>query len=182
MNFAILTLLLVFIIANRRDIALSTLLFWYMVQCTLSIVIYSPGSLVYALDMSWFFVINASVCYWMKLKVKDMPKNLNNSKHLRGLDIILTSSIYLNLLGILDLVLLDSIMELNYNMVYKGAAFLTMLEVWYLLCLSRNGLHASCKSFINTFKRNYNGDNRSSLRYTGDHLYLGLGKQPMAKA
>ena len=175
MNALTLGIYYLFILSNRKDKAITTLLFWYLAQVTLTIVVYSPESFIFALETSWFYVINAFVCYLMQDVIKGAKQNLNDYNSLQSLNIILTSAIYLNLFGILDLVLNQGTMEETYNIFIKGAAFLTVLEIWYLFRLSKNGLSDSLSAFTSHITRSLHGGYSSIIlsRYNNKNLVMG---------
>ncbi len=181
MNALTLGILYLFILSNRKDKAITTLLFWYLAQVTLTIVIYSPESFIFVLDTSWFYVINAFVCYSMQHAVKGAMQKLNDYNSLQSLNIILTLAIYLNLFGILDLVLNSGTIEETYNIFIKGAALLTVLEVWYLFCLSKNGLSDSLSSFANHISRSLHSGYSSFHIYSGNIKNLVMGQKSLEK-
>ena len=169
------------ILSNRKDKSITTLLFWYLAQVTLTIVVYSPESFIFVLETSWFYVINASVCYSMQHAVKGAMQKLNDYNSLQSLNIILTSAIYLNLFGILDLTLNSGTIEETYNIFIKGAALLTVLEVWYLFCLSKNGLSDSLSSFANHITRSLHSGYSSNSIDTSNVKHLVMGQKSLEK-
>ena len=181
MNILVLGMLYLFILSNRKDKAITTLLFWYLAQVTLTIVVYSPESFIFVLETSWFYVINASVCYLMQNAIKRAKQNLNNYNNLQSLNIILSLSIYLNLFGILDFTLNSGTIEETYNIFIKGAALLTVLEVWYLFCLSKNGLSNSITSFVSNITRSLHGSYSSVVFNLSNYSNLVMGQKSLEK-
>lgn len=181
MNITTLGLYYLFILSNRKDKAITTLLFWYIVQVTLTIIVCSPQSFIFLIEPSWFYVISATVCYLMKNAIDTAKKHLNDHDNLNKLDIILTSAIYLNLFGILDLTLNQGRMVLNYNIFINGAALLTVLEVWYLFCLSKNGLFTKLNSFISNIARGLHSSYSFTSLYSRNNHNLVMGQKTLDK-
>jgi hypothetical protein len=181
MNALTLGIIYLFVLSNRKDKAITTLLCWYLAQVTLTIIIYSPESFIFALGASWFYAINAFVCYSMQRVIKGAMQKLNDYNSLQSLNIILTLSIYLNLFGILDLVLNSGTIEETYNIFIKGAALLTVLEIWYLFRLSKNGLSDSLTSFVSNFARGLHGGYSLIIRDMRNYRNMGMGKKYLGK-
>lgn len=181
MNSLTLGILYLFVLSNRKDRAITTLLCWYLAQVTLTIIIYSPESFIFALDASWFYVINAFVCYSMQRVIKGAMQKLNDYNSLQSLNIILTLSIYLNLFGILDLTLNQGTLVETYNIFINGAAILTLLEVWYLFRLSKNGLSDALSSFVSNFARGLHGGYSLIIRDMRNYRNMGMGKKYLGK-
>lgn len=181
MNALTLGILYLFILSNRKDKAITTLLFWYLAQVTLTIIIYSPESFIFVLETSWFYVINAFVCYSMQHAIKGAKQKLNDYNSLQSLNIILTLAIYLNLFGILDLVLNSGTIEETYNIFIKGAALLTVLEIWYLFRLSKNGLSDSLTSFVGNFTRSLHSGYSSIILGRHNNQNLVMGQKSLEK-
>jgi hypothetical protein len=117
----------------------------------------------------------------MKRVIKGSMQELNDYNNLQSLNIILTLAIYLNLFGILDLVLNSGTIEETYNIFIKGAALLTVLEVWYLFCLSKNGLSDSLSSFISNVTRSLHGGYSLIIRDRRNYRDMGMGKKYLGK-
>jgi len=170
-----------FVLSNRKDRAITTLLFWYIVQVSLTIVVYTQNYFSFVLETSWFYVINASVCYLMQDVIKGAKQKLNDYNNLQSLNIILALAIYLNLFGILDLVLNSGTIEETYNIFIKGAALLTVLEIWYLFRLSKNGLSDSLTSFISNVTRSlHSGYSSNSIDASNIHNLV-VGQKSLEK-
>ena len=181
MNALTLGIIYLFVLSNRKDRAITTLLCWYLAQVTLTIIIYSPESFIFVLDASWFYAINALVCYSMQRVIKGAMQKLNDYNSLQSLNIILTLSIYLNLFGILDLTLNQGTLVETYNIFINGAAILTVLEVWYLFRLSKNGLSDALSSFVSNFTRSLYGGYSLIIRDRRDYRDMGMGKKYFGK-
>ncbi len=117
----------------------------------------------------------------MQHAVKGAMQKLNDYNSLQSLNIILTSAIYLNLFGILDLVLNSGTIEETYNIFIKGAALLTVLEVWYLFCLSKNGLSDSLSSFISNVTRSLHSGYSSNSIDASNLQHLVMGQKSLEK-
>jgi hypothetical protein len=117
----------------------------------------------------------------MQRVIKGAMQNLNDYNNLQSLKIILTLSIYLNLFGILDLTLNQGTLVETYNIFINGAAILTVLEVWYLFRLSKNGLSDALSSFVSNFTRSLYGGYSLIIRDRRDYRDMGMGKKYFGK-
>jgi len=117
----------------------------------------------------------------MQHAIKGAKQKLNDYNSLQSLNIILTLSIYLNLLGILDLVLNSGTIEETYNIFIKGAALLTVLEIWYLFRLSKNGLSDSLTAFTSHITRSlHSGYSSNSINASNVHNLV-VGQKSLEK-
>jgi hypothetical protein len=117
----------------------------------------------------------------MQRVIKGAMQKLNDYNNLQSLNIILTLSIYLNLFGILDLTLNQGTLVETYNIFKNGAAILTILEVWYLFRLSKNGLYDSISSFVSNFTRGLHGGYSLIIRDRRNCRDMGMGKKYLGK-
>jgi len=108
-------------------------------------------------------------------------QNLNDYSNLHSLYVILTLGTYLNLFGILELTFNQGTIEETYNIFIKGAALLTVLEVWYLFCLSKNGLSNSITSFVSNISRSLDGSYSSIVRFRRNYTNMVLGQKSLEK-
>lgn len=131
-NYLVLTILSFLLFVERRNKPLAILLLWYMGVSVLNLIYYPKGA--------FFFVFHAWVALFMISRVASARRKLNNNKHLSLLDIILTSHILLNLIGIFDYWWFNSEIEYNYNLLMYGNTVLTVLELMVLLDLTRYGI------------------------------------------
>jgi hypothetical protein len=81
----------------------------------------------------------------------------------------------------LDLVLNSGTIEETYNIFIKGAALLTVLEIWYLFRLSKNGLSDSLTSFVSNFARGLHGGYSLIIRDMRNYRNMGMGKKYLGK-
>jgi hypothetical protein len=117
----------------------------------------------------------------MQRVIKGAMQKLNDYNSLQSLNIILTLSIYLNLFGILDLTLNQGTLVETYNIFINGAAILTVLEVWYLFRLSKNGLSNALSSFVSNFTRSLYGGYSLIIRDRRNYRDMGMGKKYLGR-